>query len=535
MTARLFHAAALAILLVLSSAAHAKPLKVYILAGQSNMVGMATAKTLDHVKLDPESHQYFKDLFDENGEPVVMDDVYINYVGTTPSGEYEHGKLGPEWGARGRGPRIGPEYAFGVYMHHLLGEPILIIKPAWGGKSLSFDFRPPSAGTWQPPAGHPDLVTPAPPAPLPLPGKIDLPRDYVPGDDILPRYTTGRVGKYLGIPKFRGVAIGKQDGVHPIYIASGPNRELAGEPFKQGDLILGVDGQGLREDAIEQWRQAFYGSMGEGDWMITVTRWRDGRIETFDFDISERLEGGRAGIPAELAAQKKRDAEKEKFKGHYYRLMIKGVKDTLSDIKKVYPDYDESQGYELAGFVWFQGWNDMVNGGAYPNRNMPGGYDKYSWLLTHLIHDVRDELEAPELPFVIGVMGVEGPIADPRGSNQYYFRQAMAAPANDPQLKASVAAVYTEKYWPARLDALATRDALVRQQRNVYAMRDGLEGDELNEAYATYRAIYFTPEEETLLKTGKSNQGFHYLGSGKFMAGTGRAFAEAMMELHESE
>ena len=30
--------------------------------------------------------------------------------------------------------------------HKLLGEPILLIKDAWGGKRLMVDFRPPSAG-----------------------------------------------------------------------------------------------------------------------------------------------------------------------------------------------------------------------------------------------------------------------------------------------------------------------------------------------------------------------------------------------------
>ena len=48
-------------------------------------------------------------------------------------------------------------------MQKHLNEPILIIKTAWGGKSLSTDFRPPSAGAYQlPPATkklwlkHPD-------------------------------------------------------------------------------------------------------------------------------------------------------------------------------------------------------------------------------------------------------------------------------------------------------------------------------------------------------------------------------------------
>ena len=62
-----------------------------------------------------------------------------------------------------------------------------------------------------------------------------------------------------------------------------------------------------------------------------------------------------------------RKAEKAKETGRYYRLMIEHVKKVLADPKRVCPDYDPPSGYEIAGFVWFQGWNDMVDGGTYPD------------------------------------------------------------------------------------------------------------------------------------------------------------------------
>jgi alpha-galactosidase len=61
------------------------------------------------------------------------------------------------------------------------------------------------------------------------------------------------------------------------------------------------------------------------------------------------------------------------------------------------------QGYELAGFVWFQRFNDLVAGWTYDKQDKPGGYDLYAELLGHLIRDVRRDLNAPKLPFVIGV------------------------------------------------------------------------------------------------------------------------------------
>jgi len=47
------------------------------------------------------------------------------------------------------GSNIGPEFTFGLTMDAALDEPLLIIKAAWGGKSLHTDFRSPSAGPYQ--------------------------------------------------------------------------------------------------------------------------------------------------------------------------------------------------------------------------------------------------------------------------------------------------------------------------------------------------------------------------------------------------
>lgn len=49
------------------------------------------------------------------------------------------------------------------------------------------------------------------------------------------------------------------------------------------------------------------------------------------------------------------------------------MKKVLGDVKRVVLDYDPKQGYELAGFVWFQGFNDYVDSKIYPERNRLGG------------------------------------------------------------------------------------------------------------------------------------------------------------------
>ncbi len=86
------------------------------------------------------------------------------------------------------------------------------------------------------------------------------------------------------------------------------------------------------------------------------------------------------------------------------------------DPARVCPAYDPKVGYELAGFVWLQGFNDLVDGQTYPNGNMI----EYSRLLAHFIRDVRKDLAAPQMPFIIGVLGVDG-------EKNVNFRKAMAA------------------------------------------------------------------------------------------------------------
>ncbi len=108
---------------------------------------------------------------------------------------------------------------------------------------------------------------------------------------------------------------------------------------------------------------------------------------------------------------------KDAASGVFYRMMVEHVKKVLADPARVCPAYDPTAGYELAGFVWLQGFNDLVDGQTYPN----GNYDEYSRLLAHFIRDVRTDLAAPKMPFIIGVLGVEG-------EKNVNFRKAMALP-----------------------------------------------------------------------------------------------------------
>ena len=61
-------------------------------------------------------------------------------------GEGTFGDLSIGFGVMGSRAHIGPEYGFGFGMHAANpGEKTLIIKTAWGGKTIAEDFRPPSS------------------------------------------------------------------------------------------------------------------------------------------------------------------------------------------------------------------------------------------------------------------------------------------------------------------------------------------------------------------------------------------------------
>jgi alpha-galactosidase len=320
----------------------------------------------------------------------VCETVWISSVGCLGDAYSDlrerTGKLTAGFGAPA--DKIGPEFTFGITLEKRLGEPILIIKTAWGGRSLHTDFRPPSAG-----------------------------------------------------------------------------------PEKINDFTVG------------QWKKR--------------------------------------GLDVEKETEKIR-----KNGGVFYRHMIDHVKKVLGDIKRVVPDYDPNQGYELAGFVWFQGFNDLVDGWTYPDQMKPGGYDQYAELLGHLIRDVRRELAAPRLPFVIGVMGIGGE-REGRKAPQMHFRQAQAAPASLAEFKGNVVAVETAPFWDDGLDALQRRmERLNDQLERGFKKTPDVKPAAREEARKKAIAENFSPDELKRLK-GVSNGGYHYLGAARILAPIGKAFADA--------
>jgi hypothetical protein len=265
---------------------------------------------------------------------VVSNRVYINSIADSNK---KSGKLGV--GCGGDGKKIGPEYAFGLSIAEKIHGPILLIKTSWGGKSLHYNFRPPSAGAYE-----------------------------------------------------------------------------LNEKEKSGD----------KADEIK------------------------------------------------------------KNAGLNYRMMNEAVHNVLDNLKDHHPAYDEKAGYEIAGFVWFQGFNDQFS---------PEFRDNYKANMISFIKDVRKEYKVPNMPFVIGVLGT-GVTAEKVAENPVSVGQREAAKA--PEFKDNVAAVesYTEY-------SLFSNEVFKKGWPKHYHEWD----------------------------TVGSDRPYHYLGSGAFFVRLGDSFAKSMANL----
>src|SRR5947209_19337647 len=62
----------------IANSAAAKPLKVFILAGQSNMQGHVNVKTFDGMADDPKTAAILKEMRNSDGTPRVCENVWIS-------------------------------------------------------------------------------------------------------------------------------------------------------------------------------------------------------------------------------------------------------------------------------------------------------------------------------------------------------------------------------------------------------------------------------------------------------------------------
>lgn len=370
-------------------AADKKPVKVFILAGQSNMEGKAAVTTLDAVINDPKTHDQFKHL-KPDGKWLVRDDVWVTYLDrkdrrrTAPV----HGPLTVGFGspklARDKNFKkvpvktIGPELGIGHVLGDHYDEPVLLIKAAWGGRAVKYSFRPPSA---------------------------------MPTDEQI---------------RAQAAAIK----------AKKPDAEITFKSYKEG-----------------------YGSD--------------------------------------------------------YRKILSETRTVLGDIKKYVPGYDEKQGYEIAGFVWFQGWNDAVGAG---NPDYPAQ-------MAHFIRDIRKDLKAPKMPFVIGELGTDGKGA---GGWVATFRKQQAAIAALPEFKDNVRLAKTAHCWHKGPYDMQDKWDAFRKLAQANAAKPA-DDPTRKDPGKFFQKNWVQKYAKELAYT--SDKRYHYNGSGRSYYEMGQSMGKAMIEI----
>lgn len=212
-----------------------------------------------------------------------------------------------------------------------------------------------------------------------------------------------------------------------------------------------------------------------------------------------------AGLPADDVLRAELDREQERVRknneknqrndplptldeikagyGESYRNMLAEVRQTLDQLGELFPEL-QGKTPKLTGFVWFQGWNDQY-----------GAEGEYESNMAHFIRDVRKDLDAPQLPFVIGVMGQNG--SKPAKGAMLTIQQAQLAMNDVPEFRGNVKAIRT--------------DVLIDKA-----------------AEALYPQWKERPEEWQ--RTGGDHP-YHYLGSAIWFNRIGKSMGEAMLEL----
>jgi len=131
------------------SADTSKPVKVYILMGQSNMLEMGkvagnTVGTLEHAVKSKGLYPY---LIDDAGNWTERNDVRnVAVMGSGGPGKMQVRKN--DW-LKVSGGKIGVEIGIGHQMGRFHNEPVLILKSAIGNRSLGWDLLPPGSPSYE--------------------------------------------------------------------------------------------------------------------------------------------------------------------------------------------------------------------------------------------------------------------------------------------------------------------------------------------------------------------------------------------------
>jgi len=307
------------------SADESKPIQVYILLGQSNMLGFGRVGpvdklgTLENVIKNKGKYAY---LVGEAGQWSERKDVRYTHVmdkrgaGLTEFDVFSDMKN--QW-LKVEG-NFGPELGFGHVMGQFHDEPVLLLKACIGNRSLGWDLLPPGSERYQ------------------FDGKI-----------------------------------------HAGY-KDNPDSWVEGEPKKEVNWYAGrqYDADINHAKNVLKNLDKYYPRLGLA---------KDPKQEIENLAAMEALK--------EEIAEKENFARRARFTQEglkKFQAELKGLKQKLSAMEI------RSQGYQIAGFVFWQGHKDQN----------PAHASRYEQNLVQLIKSLRADFHAPNAKFVLATIAFGG-------------------------------------------------------------------------------------------------------------------------------
>jgi hypothetical protein len=120
-----------------------KPVKVFILMGQSNMVGMGKLSggegSLENAVKEKKKYPY---LLDDEGKWAVSANVRNIYISMNA---LKHN----DWMCVTNRDKVGTEYGIGHFVGEAIDGPVMILKSCIGNRGLGWDLLPPGSESWE--------------------------------------------------------------------------------------------------------------------------------------------------------------------------------------------------------------------------------------------------------------------------------------------------------------------------------------------------------------------------------------------------
>lgn len=127
------------------------------------------------------------------------------------------------------------------------------------------------------------------------------------------------------------------------------------------------------------------------------------------------------------------------YAGKQYDDCFSGAKEVLANFDESFPHW-KGRGYEIAGFGWWQGHKDTGNEVTAA---------RYEQNLVALIKALRKDFEAPTAPFVVATIGFDG--QNMKGNTLTVANAQLAVDGSTgkyPEFKANVKTIDTRDFWP---------------------------------------------------------------------------------------